>query len=92
MAFSKLFSAGGAVKKRDIEAEDIRQAFLRVARNRWGEDVPLGPKSVRGGVIKVEAPSAPWQSALSWASQEILEEINSSFGENAVKKIIVWWN
>lgn len=92
MVFSKLFSTQSIAKKRNIEAEDIRQAFLHAARAHWGENVSLEPKSVRGGVIRVEASSAPWQAALSWASQEIVEEINSSFGEEVVKKIIVWWN
>lgn len=80
-----------SVKKRALEPEDLRQAFLRGAKEKWGEKCPLEVKSVKNGVIRVVAPSAPWRTEMFWSRQEILKKINQSLGEEAVKKITVWW-
>ena len=79
-----------SIKKRALEPEDIRQAFLRSAKEKWGE-CPLEVKSVKSGTVRITAPSAPWRTEMLWSRQEMIEKINASLGEEVCKKITVWW-
>jgi hypothetical protein len=80
-----------SIKKRALEPEDIRQAFLRTAKEKWGERCPLVVKNAKNGIIRITAPSAPWCTEMFWSRQEVLEKINQTLGEEAIKKITVWW-
>jgi hypothetical protein len=91
MALTKLTIPKGLQKKRALEPEDLRQAFLRAAKEKWGEDFPPEVKSVKNGVIRVVVPSAPWHSEIVWTRQEMVEKINASLGMDVIKKITVWW-
>jgi len=91
VALTKLNIGNRVIKKRALEPEDLRQAFLRTAKEKWGEKCPLVVKSAKNGIIRISAPSAPWRTEMLWSRQEILEKINVSLGEEAVKKITVWW-
>jgi len=81
----------GNTRSRKLEPEDLRQAFLRAAKEKWGEEHPVDVKKIINGVIKVTVPSAPWRAAVLWARQEMVEKINIELGKEEVKKIVVWW-
>ncbi|MDO8512544.1 MAG: hypothetical protein Q7S57_04680 [bacterium] len=91
MVLTKLNITNRVIKKRALEPEDLRQAFLRSAKDKWGENCPLVVKSAKNGVIRLSAPSAPWRTEMLWSRQEMLEKINLSLSEEACKKITVWW-
>jgi hypothetical protein len=76
---------------RKLEPEDLRQAFLRAAKEKWGNDHPIDVKKIVNGAIKVTVPSAPWRAAVLWARQEMVEKINAELGGEKIKKIVVWW-
>lgn len=79
------------VHSRKLEPEDLRQAFLRAAKEKWGAEHPVDVKKIINGVIKVTVPSAPWRAAVLWARQEMVEKINKEIGKEEIKKIVVWW-
>ena len=81
----------GKARSRRLEPEDLRQAFLRAAKDKWGTDNPIEVKKIINGVIKVAVPTAPWRTAVLWARQEIVEKINVELGKEEIKKIVVWW-
>jgi len=81
----------GHTRPRRLEPEDLRQAFLRAAKEKWGADHPVDVKKIINGVIKVTVPSAPWRAAVLWARQEMVERINLELGKEEIKKIVVWW-
>lgn len=78
-------------RPRKLEPEDLRQAFLRAAKDKWGAGHPVEVKKIINGVIKVAVPSAPWRAAVLWARQEMVEKINAELGKEEIKKIVVWW-
>ena len=89
----KKLAAGkeGSIRPRKLEPEDLRQAFLRAAKEKWGVDHPVDVKKIVNGVIKVTVPSAPWRAAVLWARQEMVAKINAEIGKEEIKKIVVWW-
>lgn len=80
-----------ATRPRRLEPEDLRQAFLRAAKEKWGIGHPVEVRKIINGVIKVTVPSAPWRAAVLWARQEMVEKINLELGKEEIKKIVVWW-
>ena len=91
MALTRITIPKNYIKPRSLESSDIRDAFMRAAKQRWGDDCPLVVKSVRAESIKVAAPSAPWCAEVVWSRQEMVEDINIELGSEVVKKIVVWW-
>lgn len=48
--------------RQSVEAQDVLAAFLRAARDRWGELVPLEPARYARGVLTIRCPSPLWRA------------------------------
>lgn len=50
--------------RRAVEVSDLRAAFSRVARARWGVHPPVDVRGASRGTLQLTASSVPWRSEL----------------------------
>lgn len=60
-----------ADRRGGAESQDISAAFLRAARQRWGERVPLVVASARHGIVRVRCPSPLWRTEVLYSAEEL---------------------
>ncbi len=89
MALTKL-NIGRPRQPRRVENEDVREALLRCAKKRWPDNVPFQVISVKNGIIKLSTTTIPWRAMLLWLERDLIEEINSLFGLDVVRRVYVY--
>lgn len=76
MAFFPLrFPLKPARRRPPLDRADVRAAFVRAARRRWGGPVPCEVRDVRRGTVVIVTPSAPWRAELLWSADALLMEL-----------------
>lgn len=72
---------------RAIEAHDVRAAFLRVARQRWGDQMPLEPARYARGMLTVRCPSPLWRTEVLYSTETIKEELSAELPQLFLRHI-----
>lgn len=61
--------------RRGVEQQDLLAAFRRLARERWGERMPLEPLRVSRGTLMIVCPSPLWKTELLFQADMLVEEL-----------------
>lgn len=61
----------GGVSGPRLEAQDVRAAFLRVARERWGNPMPLEVGRVYSGLLTVRCPDPLWRTEVLYSAEDL---------------------
>lgn len=72
---------------RAIEAHDVCAAFLRVARQRWGSQMPLEPARYARGVLTVRCPSPLWRTEVLYSTETIKEELAAELPQLSLRHV-----
>lgn len=64
---------------RGVESADVRAAFMRISRARWGDHMPLEPLRISRGTLTVRCPSPLWRTEMLFNAEDLqgslLEEL-----------------
>ncbi len=60
-----------AVSKPRLEAQDLRAAFLRVAKEWWGDLIPLEVGRVSFGLLTVRCPDPLWRTEVLYRAEDL---------------------
>lgn len=74
-------SAGG------LEQADVLAAFLRVARRRWGKDMPLHAVRFSRGTLTVRCPSPLWRSEVLFTVEELKDVLRDELPQISLSRI-----
>lgn len=89
MALTTLQLAPIRGRRRAVELDDVRAAFARMAKRRWGRGAPLDALDIRRGALRIRTSSAPWRAAVLWAEEEIQEELTRELPSIDLRRLLV---
>lgn len=73
--------------RHQVEAHDVSAAFLRRARERFGERMPLAPVGVVRGALRVSCPSPLWRLELLYSADALLTALHRDLSEVALRRM-----
>lgn len=61
--------------RRALDIKDVRAAFTRYLRSRYGRGVPAGVLRYTRGRLTVRTDSVPWQAEFLWTERDICADL-----------------
>lgn len=70
-----------------VETQDVTAGFLRAARERWGDAMPLQPVRYTRGVLTVRCPSPVWRAELLGALRALEHDLTRELPQLSLQRI-----
>ncbi len=70
-ALSRLTFSGRQATRLVVDVQDVRAAFLRLAKQRWDRVPPVEVLGFARGVVRLRTSSAAWRAELLWMIEDL---------------------